>query len=131
MYLSSQKSVASSREKLLASAFSSIWTAKTSLRSVLTTVQSQKKQFRPRVFLSQSNLILATKNIYSILYMRSVGQRVLKSPVVKVTLKSLCNHFVTSQDHFSNISNTLAKCCSILTIKIIPRTASNLTRGQK
>jgi len=54
MYLSSKTSVASSREKLLASAFSSI----------LTTVQSQ---LWLRVFLSQSNLILATKNIYSLL----------------------------------------------------------------
>ena len=50
MYLSSQKLVVSSREKLLTSAFSSIWTAKTSLCSTLTTVQTQKKQFQLRVF---------------------------------------------------------------------------------
>ena len=52
--------------------FSLILTAKTSLRLALTTVRaqkmknlSQKKKKRPRVFLPQSNLFLATKNIYS------------------------------------------------------------------
>ena len=51
--------------------FSSILTAKTLLRLVLTTVRSQKmknlsqkKKKRPTVFLPQSNLFLATKNIY-------------------------------------------------------------------
>ena len=83
--------------------FFSIWTVKTSLRSVLTTIQISKKKnliaenknslsekkLRLRALFFQSNVFLATRNIYRIYSNRSRPSINLDSNFPRLLLESL------------------------------------------